>query len=362
MPARLHGKRLSGLAGDLSTARRARTTRPMGRSITIAGAGSIGNFVGGLAALGGHRVTLLARPRTVAEVAANGLTLTSFEGWSERVAADRLHLTDDPAEALRGADLVLVTVKSGQTAEMGALVAAHAPAGAEVVSLQNGLGNAARLRAAAPAHRVFSGMVSFNVLSRGEGRFHRGTSGPVVIERAGGHAPALSAPHLDVLHHDEMDRVLAGKLLYNLNNALNALAGLTLAEELADRRWRRLFASAQEEALAVFRAEGLEPWSLGKVPVARMPAMLRLPTFLFRLASKRGVRIDRAARSSMWEDLERRRPTEIDELQGEIVRRAAALGLPTPVNRAILAAVKEAERAGAGSPRLDPAMLLRAVS
>ena len=195
------------------------------------------------------------------------------------------------------------------------------------------------------------GMVSFNVLHRGEGRFHRGTSGPLVIAAG---APPLAAPHLNIVPHDDMAAVLAGKLVYNLNNALNALSGLTLREQLGDRRWRLILAAAQDEALAVFRAEGIQPWSLGKVPVSRFLRILRLPDFLFRLLSRRGVKIDSAARSSMWEDLERRRRTEIDELQGAIIARAAALGMSTPVNRAISDAIHAAEEAAKGSPKLAP--------
>jgi 2-dehydropantoate 2-reductase len=324
--------------------------------IVIAGAGSIGCFVGGLLALGGEEVVLLARPRIAGEIAAHGLTLTSFEGWSETLGASRLHVETDPAAALADAAFILVTVKSGATAEMAALIAAHAPADAAVISLQNGLNNAAILRAALPGRPVFAGMVSFNVLHEGEGRFHRGTSGPLVIEAG---APPLVAPHLDILAHPDMTAVLAGKLVYNLNNALNALSGMTLRQQLADRRWRLLLAAAQDEALAVLRAEGIQPWSLGKVPVTRFPRILRLPDFLFRLLSRRGVRIDASARSSMWEDLERRRPTEIDELQGAVIAKAAALGLPTPVNRRIADAIRAAEAAADGSPRLDPAALRR---
>ncbi|WP_344708849.1 2-dehydropantoate 2-reductase [Sphingomonas humi] len=319
--------------------------------IVIAGAGSIGCFIGGLLSLGGADVVLLARPRIADELGRHGLTLTSLEGWTEELAPGALAVETDPATALREASLVLVTVKSGATAEMATLIAAHAPASAAVISLQNGLANADVLRAALPGRRVHAGMVSFNVLHRGEGRFHRGTSGPVIVEAG---APPLSAPHLDILQHAEMRAVLAGKLVYNLNNALNALSGLTLREQLADRRWRRILAAAQDEALRLFRAEGIEPWSLGKVPVTRFPAILRLPDFLFRLVSRRGVRIDASARSSMWEDLERGRRTEIDELQGAVITRAAALDLPTPVNRAIADAVRAAEAAGAGSPKLLP--------
>lgn len=327
----------------------------MAGKIVIAGAGSIGCFVGGLLALGGAEVVLLARQRVADMLGAHGLHLTSFEGWEERLAPSLLNVETDPAVALRSADLILVTVKSGATAEMAATIAAHAPPTAEVVSLQNGLGNADLLRAALPGRKVHAGMVSFNVLQMEGGHFHRGTSGPLVIEAS---APLLVAPHLDILAHHDMRAVLAGKLVYNLNNALNALSGLILREQLADRRWRRLLAAAQEEALAVFKAEGVHPWSLGKVPVTRFPRILRLPNFLFRLASRRGVQIDASARSSMWEDLERRRPTEINELQGAVITRAAALGLTAPVNRRIAEAIRAAEAGGAGSPKLDASALL----
>jgi 2-dehydropantoate 2-reductase len=350
---------LSGQARALSTGRRARTTLAMARKIVIAGAGSIGCFVGGLLALGGERVALLARPRIADEVASIGLTLTSLEGWREHLPPGQLTVETDPASAFSAADIVLVTVKSGATADMAALIAAHAPGSAAVISLQNGLGNADILRSALPERTVHAGMVSFNVLHEGDGRFHRGTSGPLVVAAG---APQLSAPHLDIVTHGDMAAVLAGKRVYNLNNALNALSGLTLREQLADRRWRLLLAAAQDEALAVLRAEGIVPWSLGKVPVTRFPRILRLPNFLFRLVSRRGVEIDATARSSMWEDLQRRRPTEIDELQGAIIARATLLGLPTPVNRAIADEVRSAEAAGAGSPALDPAALLTRLS
>lgn len=322
--------------------------------IVIAGAGSVGCFVGGLLALGGREVVFLARPRIAAELGAAGLHLSSLEGWEEHLAPADLRIETDPARALATAGLVLVTVKSGQTEEMAGLIAAHASPASPVVSLQNGLDNAATLRALLPGRPVFAGMVSFNILSRGEGRFHRGTSGPLVIEAG---APPLAAPHLDILAHPAMDEVLAGKLVYNLNNALNALSGLTLREQLADRRWRLLLARCQDEALAVFRAQGVNPWSLGGIAIGRFPTILRLPNFLFRLVARRGVTIDATARSSMWEDLEQRRPTEIAHLQGKVVELAARHGLDAPANAAIMAAISAAEVRGEGSPRLDPAAL-----
>ena len=83
---------------------------------------------------------------------------------------------------MRDAGIVLVTVKSADTAEMADIIAQHAPQDAVIVSLQNGVGNVAVLRERLPGRRVLGGMVPFNVIALGEGRFHRSTSGDIVIE------------------------------------------------------------------------------------------------------------------------------------------------------------------------------------
>lgn len=334
----------------------------MSDRIVIAGAGSIGIFVGGLLAAAGRDVVMLARPRIVAELEEHGLGLSSFEGWSERLEPAALSLTADPAEAFRGSSLLLVTVKSGDTAAMADLVAAHAPAEAAVVSLQNGLDNAALLRDRLPGRRVLAGMVPFNVVALGHGRWHKGTSGSILIDPDREVVAKLDVPHLPVAAHPDMRAVLAGKLLLNLNNALNALSGLTLFEQLGNRAWRRVLARCQAEALAVFRAAGIAPWSMGPLPASALPAILRLPTLIFRLLARASVTIDRTARSSMWEDLARGRPTEIGELQGKIVALAAEQGIATPVNAAVLQAVRDAEASGGGAPALDPADLRKAAT
>ena len=152
------------------------------RPIGIAGAGSIGCFVGGMLAAGGRRVALLARPRVIGEIEAHGLRLTGFDGFDRRLAAGQLTLSENP-NVLADAAVVLVTVKSADTAEMAGIIARYAPPDAVIVSLQNGVGNAALLREKLPGHRVLGGMVPYNVIALGEGRFHRATSGDIVIER-----------------------------------------------------------------------------------------------------------------------------------------------------------------------------------
>ena len=131
---------------------------------------------------GGRRVALLARPRVIGEIEANGLRLTSFEGFDRSIASNQLTLSEDPS-IFGDAGAVLVTVKSADTAEIADIIAKHAPADAVIVSLQNGVGNVAVLRERLPGRRVLAGMVPFNVIALGEGRFHRATSGDIVIEQ-----------------------------------------------------------------------------------------------------------------------------------------------------------------------------------
>ena len=167
------------------------------RTIGVAGAGSIGCFVGGMLAAGGRRVALLARPRVIAEIEANGLRPTSFEGFDQTIEANRLTLSENPS-VFGDAGVVLVTVKSADTAEMADVIARNAPPDVVVVSLQNGVGNVAVLRHRLPGRRVLGGMVPFNVIALGEGRFHRATSGDIVIEQDdAGTADKLSVPGLE---------------------------------------------------------------------------------------------------------------------------------------------------------------------
>jgi 2-dehydropantoate 2-reductase len=324
------------------------------RPISVAGAGSIGCFVGGVLADAGRRVSLLARPRVIAEIESNGLRVTSFEGFDRKAPSSQLLLSDDPS-IFQDAGVVLVAVKSTDTADVADLIARHAPSDAVVVSLQNGVGNVSVLRERLAGRRVLAGMVPFNVIALGQGRFHRATSGDIVIEQdEAGTAAQLSVPHLTMRATDNIAGVQWGKLLLNLNNALNALSGLPLREQLAQRSWRKLFADQMSEGLAAIKAEGIKPVASTPVPPALTPYLLRLPDTVFQLLLGRTMKIDPEARSSMWEDLQRGRRTEIDYLQGVVTRIAERQGLKTPLSERIVALIKRAEAAGKGSPGLTP--------
>lgn len=327
--------------------------------ILIAGAGSVGTYAGGCLALADRPVTLLGRAGLMDRLGQGGLRISDLEGRDRQLpAGPTLRLDTDPATAMADAGLILVTVKCADTAGMADLIAQHAPADAIVVSLQNGVGNAGILADKLGASRVVAGMVPFNIVQLPDGRFHRGTGGTITI--AAGHRDLrqqLDVPGLPVDESSDMDGVLWGKLLLNLNNALNALSGLPLAQQIAARPWRRILAAQQLEGLAVLKRAGVRPARLGPVSPQLLPHILRLPDPLFRVLARRMLTIDPLARSSMWEDLERRRPTEIDQLQGAVMALAARLGMSAPVNAIVHEQVRLAEGRGAGSPKLTPEVL-----
>lgn len=334
--------------------------RKMNADLTIGvmGAGSVGCYLGGLLAASGRAVRFVGRPRIEEEVRTHGLTITGPSDARTQLGPDRFLFSTD-VSALDGADAVLVTVKSRDTEAAAIELARHLTRGdCVVISFQNGVRNVGILKERINGRKVLAGMVTFNVLHRSGGHFHRGTSGPVAIEAAGGVdveiAEAFRAQGLEVFQSPRMDDVLWSKLVINMNNAVNALAGVPLRDELRNRRYRLVLAASIREALRVLRAAGIRPVPIGKLNTPLLPLALSMPDWIFNRIARAMANIDPQARSSMWEDLEQRRPTEIDYLTGEIVELAHSMGMRVPLNEAIVRLVKQAEAAGLGSPGLAP--------
>lgn len=305
-------------------------TRPPG-PVCLMGAGSVGCYVGGRLQAAGAEVHLVGRPRVLAGLREHGLRLTDLELPELHLPATQLRLAEAPPAQ---ASLVLLCVKSTATAAAAAQLAAL-PAGTPVLSLQNGVDNAATGAAAAPALAWLPGMVPFNIAELGPGHFHRGTAGVLAAQdhpalRAW--QPVFAAAGLPLALHVDLRPVQWGKLLLNLNNPVNALSGLPLRAQLLDHDLRCAFAALQSEALSVLAAAGIRPAKVSPLPPALMPHVLRLPNWAFERLAARLLRIDAKARSSMADDLALGRPTEIDALSGAIVRLARQHGHSAPRN------------------------------
>ena len=311
--------------------------------IAVYGAGGIGCYVGGRLAGTGTAVTLIGRQRMADELAEHGLHLTDYLG------AD-LSVRDIPFEtapaAVADADLVLVTVKSAATPTAADELAEVLKPGAIVVSFQNGIHNGDVLRERLPDHVVLSGMVPFNVLNRGGGSFHQGTEGGLEIQEHPALTPyveAFATAGLPLTQHADILPVQWAKLLLNLNNPINALSDVPLRDELSQRSFRRSLAAAQAETLELLNAAGIKPAKLMVIPPHWFPILLRLPDFIYKRLASRTLAIDPLARSSMWEDLQAGRRTEIDYINGEVVRLAETLGRTAPINSRLVELIRLAE-------------------
>ena len=323
--------------------------------VAVFGAGSIGCYVGGHLQQAGAAVTYIGRDRFAQMLKEHGLNLTHYERAPISLPPDAYDFHTQPRH-IDKADVILVTVKSQDTDAAGKALAWHAKDDALVISLQNGVSNADVLRTHLPEHTVLAGMVPFNVTAAGPGVFHSGTQGVLAIEASADPRLArlislFSQAGMPVDSHENMTGVSWGKLLINLNNALNVLHGDTLLTGLSQRDYRKAFAASIEEGLTLCQSAGIEPVSLSAANFETMIKTMRLPNMLYKPIMKKMIKIDATARSSMLDDLEMGRPPEIDYLQGEIVRLAESMGQSAPVNAAILMATNDAF-AAAKSPRL----------
>ena len=219
----------------------------------ILGAGAIGCYVGGRLAAAGQHVSLVGRLRIVESLSTQGMRVSDQGGFDATVASADLHLATSLADAMRPLGralndplVLLVCAKATGTIAVAAEIARACPAGTVVVSLQNGVENAARLQAGAPTCEVLAGMVPFTVNWRDAHHVYQANTGSLQIQRSAqseAFAPALRAAGVGAELHDDMQGILWGKLLLNLLNPINALANLPIRTQLLQRDHRRVFAA-----------------------------------------------------------------------------------------------------------------------
>jgi len=332
-----------------------------GPKVAILGAGSVGCFIGGAWSTAGVDVTFIGRPKLSRDVDRHGLTLTDYSGWRAQLAPGEVDYRCGP-EGLEEAQVIALTVKSGATQEATAEIAEHATPGALVISFQNGVSNVDVLEQGLGGRfEIARGIVPYNVAYLGDGRFHKGVAGALHAEQRAGTrslAEAVGTGPAEIKLSDDMLGLAWGKLLINLNNAVNALSGRTLMEELTRRDYRRIFAAAMREGLDLLGQAEIEPATVGPISPKILPRIINSPDWLFNNLFLKQWKIDAKARSSMADDLAAGRRTEIDYLNGELVRLAERLQRDAPVNRAIVELIHKAED---GAKALPPAALRKAI-
>jgi 2-dehydropantoate 2-reductase len=296
--------------------------------IAVMGAGAVGCFYGGMLARAGHEVVLIGRAQHVEAVRRDGL-LMEMAAFTGRVPIG----ASTEAVAVREARLVLVCVKSTDTEAAAAQIAPHLAPEAIVLSLQNGVDNAARLQARL-AREVGPAVVYVATEMAGPGHVRHHGRGELVIgpiAAAGELVELFGGAGVPVEVSDNVAGALWAKLILNCAyNALSAITQLPYGRLVQGEGVEDVMRDAVAECLAVAQRDGVrmpgDVWAAVEAIARTMPTQT----------------------SSTAQDLARGKPSEIDHLNGYVVRRGAALGVATPVNRALHALVKllEARRVG----------------
>ena len=292
--------------------------------IAVVGAGAMGSLFGALLAEAGNEVYLY-------DVWVEHVQAVNRKGVSvEREASTRqvkLAATTDPKQ-IGQAELVIVFVKSTRTRQAAETAQQIAGADGTVLTLQNGMGNADVIAEFIAPERILAGTTSHGATMLGPGRIRHAGIGPTTIgtwadspqglQRAKKFADFFNQAGIETRATEDVRSVVWNKLLINIGiNAITALTGIKNGQLLDLEVTRRLSRAAVTEAMAVARAQGVDVYP---------DAVQRV----FQVAEATG-----ANRSSMGQDVDHRRQTEISTINGFIVREAERLGLNAPVNETL---------------------------
>jgi len=302
--------------------------------VAVVGAGAVGGYFGGMLARAGADVTLIGRPVHVEVWTRDGLFIDSIN-FQDRI---RVAASTDVAAAA-DADLVLFSVKSLDTVETARQLARHVRRDASIVSLQNGVDNVEHIRAVAALDPI-AAVVYVASSMPAPGRIKHAGRGDLLIGDLPGRAgppreaaiarvsSLFEAAGVPCRVSPDIQADLWTKLITNVGlNGISAVVHSTYGDVVAIPESRETIRAMVNECVAVARAGGVS------LPENDFAAMV------LQFAERVG-----RVFSSTAQDLERGKPTEIDALNGFVVRRGAELGVPTPVNQSIVALVRLLER------------------
>jgi 2-dehydropantoate 2-reductase len=316
--------------------------------IAILGSGAIGSALGALLSRRGYPVTLIGRPEQVDAIQRRGLQVEgAFDQFTVHVAA---------AETLDfQPEIAFLTVK---TQDVVAAVQANRGylADALVVTFQNGLRSDELVAGLVPAGQIVSCVVVMSASYLTPGRVSVLYPGALVVGRPSAPPDRAVETVAAILSQAAPTRVSSNmlgahwlKLLINLNNALPALTNLSLSQVYANSYLRWLAIELMREGLRTAQKAGVRLESLPETPALLIRLLGQLPAGLAgRMLALSVRRVERLGPfySSTHQSLQRGRVTEIDYLNGEVVRQGEQLKVSTPYNTGVVRLVHQVERSG----------------
>jgi len=320
----------------------------------IFGAGLIGGYMAGCFAAKGLNVSVLGRESMRSRFASE-LTVTDYHG--HRAASSDINFVAAGEITEVSFDYLWLTVKCTGLEQALIDMANFVGPNTTILSCQNGLGSDDLVRESFPNNIVRRVIMASNVAQQSDTHLHRGSEGDLFVEAHydDGDISLASLVSSDLLiaqNIESMEAYSWAKLQLNLANAVNALADIPVKQMLEHRIYRKIIAGAMQELLDVSRAKGLSLPKIAAVSMHIVPKILNTPNFIFNILGSKMMDIDPTVRTSMWWDLSGNRLTEVDMLNGAVVKEGEMFGIACPINQRIVDYVHDAEQAEIRKPFL----------
>ena len=321
---------------DLQATTNSMTNELINKQHIVFGAGLIGCYIGAVLTNLGFTTSLVCRPKVKENLKA-GIKLTDYQNNQleiphiQVIDSDKLAQTQQTGKP---ADFLWITVKCTGVEKAAVDIAPLVSPQTVIFCCQNGLGSDAIVKQLYPDNIVLRVMVPFNVVEIAPGHFHRGSEGHLVTEfddRCAEMVKSLVAlinsPALPFVTTTDMQAMMWAKLQLNLSNSVCALADIPVKAMLEQRGYRIIIAQLMTELLLVTDLLDIKLPKLTAVSAHIIPRILRLPDFIFKIVANKMLAVDPNVRSSMWWDVSQGKQTEIEHINGAILKHATILNV-----------------------------------
>jgi 2-dehydropantoate 2-reductase len=319
---------------------------------TIFGAGLMGSYIGGALSAQGFQTTLICRVTSKSKLTL-GLKLTDYQ--AHQAVLPKIDVLDvkelfisNAKVKVKKARFLWLTVTCTGIKQAVLDIAPLIDKNTLILCCQNGLGSDTQVRQSYPDNMILRVMVPFNVVEISPGHYHRSSEGKLTIE----HTPASQAGitalvmsiHSELLPAqttNNMSSLLWAKLQLSLSNSVNTLADIPVKAMLEQRGYRRVIALLMSELLQVADALEIKLPKVTAISAHKIPFVLRLPNFIFTRMANKMLEMDPNVRSSMWWDVSQGKPTEIEHINGAILKHAKTLNIACPANEKIIFLIRQ---------------------
>ena len=312
----------------------------------VIGLGAVGSIIGGLLAKSGEKVILIGKKNQVEEISKKGIKIN---GINNSILVENVKASTD-LTLISDSDVIIICVKSQDTQILAEEIKKFIKKSCIIISLQNGVRNSKILKETT-GNKALSGIILFNALYIKPGEVTLTLKGDLILETDSlnketveSFSKILNKYGIESKIETNIEGYLWSKLIVNLQNAVTALTGQTIKESILNKYSRAILIETMKEGLYILEKSETPLKTLPDIdPKVTIKRLKILNSVLLKIGS-RILKLNETARGSMWQSLNRGKPTEVDYINGEIVNLAKKNNLEAPINKKLVELIKEAEK------------------